>query len=73
MCIRDRYINYKSIVPKDFNTMFVINRKEFLGAVERSMLIADTSNSTNPLRLDILPEKESIDVYKRQFPILSNK
>jgi DNA polymerase-3 subunit beta len=58
--LEGQYINYKSIVPKDFNTMFVINRKEFLGAVERSMLIADTSNSTNPLRLDILPEKESI-------------
>ncbi len=58
--LEGQYINYKSIVPKDFNTMFVINRKEFLGAVERSMLIADTSNSTNPLRLDIIPENGSV-------------
>lgn len=58
--LEGQYINYKSIVPKDFNTMLVINRKEFLGAVERSMLIADTSNSTNPLRLDIIPENGSV-------------
>jgi len=58
--LEGQYLNYKTIVPKEFGTMFVINKKDFLDSVERSMLIASTGSSTNPLRLEILPEKSTI-------------
>ena len=46
------YLNYRQIIPTDFSTDIIVNRKQFEAALDRASLVS-RSDKTNLVKLDI--------------------
>jgi len=54
--IEGEYLDYKSIIPSDYDTEVLVDKKEFLGSLERASLIS-SEEKKYPLKFDIDDEK----------------
>ena len=53
--LEGEFLNYKKSIPADFSIVAVMNRAEFLGAVNRVSLVIDEKTKT-PVRLSVMEE-----------------
>ncbi|KNY29741.1 DNA polymerase III subunit beta [Pseudobacteroides cellulosolvens] len=54
--IEGEYLDYKSIIPSDYDTEVIVEKKEFLSSLERASLISNEEKKY-PLKFDIEDEK----------------
>lgn len=58
--LEGEYLNYKGILPKDFETKITVSTKELLASFERASLIVNSEERRYPVKININDDKMTI-------------